>query len=204
MTRTDVPALVRLSRALRGVKAESAAPPSPAEPPPAAAAPSDAIDFAWKVHAATQDWIKNVDTKSSLTLAITVGFGVFAAGQVFGDKGSLLSAAGPQLWAVRFMGAAFLATGVLVMSAVFPQLKRPRAQRVADGLIYFGHLRRRTAADIETVLRDLSQDDIRRELAVQLEVTSRIAWRKHVRLQAAQVTLMLAIFAFVLAETLPA
>lgn len=161
------------------------------------------IEFAWKVHAATQDWIRSVDTKSSITLAIIAGFGVFAANQVFSDDGSLVATTGRQLWAVRVMGVAFLLSGLFVLHAVFPSLKRKRARQLGQtGLIYFGHLRHRNAAEIEEALVNLDDSEIRKQLASQLDATSDIAWKKHARLQRAQIALVVAVIAFTLAETI--
>jgi hypothetical protein len=167
---------------------------SPTEPPD--------IDFAWKVHAATQDWTKGVDTKSSITFAIIVGFGLFAANQVFGDKGSLVSPTDQQLWSVRAMGAFLGLSALAALWAVFPNLKRRRAKRLADtGLIYFGHLRHRSTDDIEAALANLDYVEMRKQLASNIHATTDIAWKKHSRLQFSHVMLVLAVAAFVLAET---
>lgn len=155
------------------------------------------LDFGWKVHAATQDWIRGIDTKASLSLAIIAALGVFAGGQVFGDKGSLYDVHGAQLWAVRLMAAAFVASGLCALHAVFPSLKRRRAREHARiGLIYFGHLRHSDAEDIEKRLTSLDALEAVRQVASQLDATSKIAWKKHCRLQRAQVFLVVAIAAF--------
>jgi hypothetical protein len=67
-------------------------------------------------------------------------------------------------------------------------------------LIFFGHLRHLPVDDIDKRLADLDDAGIRRQLASQLEQTSRVAWQKHVRLQIAHILLVLAVLAFVVAE----
>lgn len=99
------------------------------------------------------------------------------------------------------MGAAFVLAGLSALHAVFPSLKRRRARRFAgSGLVYFGHLRHRSAEQIRTALAKLDQHEIRNQLAHQLHVTSDIAWRKHARLQRAQLLLIAAVAAFMVAE----
>jgi predicted secreted Zn-dependent protease len=90
------------------------------------------------------------------------------------------------------MGASFAASVGLTTSVVLPRLRRRAARRDADhGLVYFGHLRHRSAADIKRHLRRLDDDEALEQLARQLEATSRVAWRKHARLQAGMLALAL-------------
>lgn len=175
-------------------------PKATSSPPPAPEVPKDA-DFGWRVHAAILDWTKNVDQKASITLAIITGVGGLAATQVFGDKGSLHAIQGDQLWAIRVMGAAFLAAGFFALYAVFPNLKRRRTKELSNtGLIFFGHLRHRSVDDIRSALTALEDNEVRQQLASQLHATSDIAWKKHARLQAAHILLAIAIIAFAVAE----
>jgi hypothetical protein len=161
----------------------------------------DDLDFAWKAHAAVQDWTRNVDQKASITLAIIVAVGGFAANQVFGSAGNLHALHGDQLWATRIMGMAFFAAGLSALHAVFPSLKRRDVhESPVGGLIYFGHLRHLGTDGIETALRSLTASEARRQLANQLHVTSDIAWKKHARLQRAHVLLVVALGAFGVAE----
>jgi hypothetical protein len=91
---------------------------------------------------------------------------------------------------------------LFTLSVVLPSLKRRRNKAIADqGLVFFGHLRHRSVEDIEAALLDLSQQEVIRQLASQMQVTSKIAWRKHVRLQAALLLLVIAVGAFVIAQT---
>lgn len=173
--------------------------PNPSPPPPAE--PPKDVEFGWRVHAAIQDWIKNVDQKASITLAIVTAVGGFALSQVFGEKGSLHAVHGDQLWPIRVMGAAFVAAGFCALYAVFPNLKRSRTKKLAGtGLIFFGHLRHRSVDEIDVALADLDDAGIRRQLASQLQATSGVAWKKHARLQVAHILLVIAVVAFGVAE----
>ncbi|MDQ3739675.1 MAG: DUF5706 domain-containing protein [Actinomycetota bacterium] len=153
------------------------------------------------MHAATQDWIRGIDTKASLTLAVIAAVGLFAAGQVFSEQGSLYDPQDEQLWAVRAMALAFTLSGLSALHAVFPSLKRKRARKLAkSGLIYFGHLRHRSTDEIYAALANVDDDVVLRQLASQLEATSAIAWKKHARLQRAHALLVLGLVAFGIAE----
>ena len=159
------------------------------------------VDFAWRVHAATQEWIKNVDQKASITLAVVVGVGGLAASQVFGASGTLHALGGHRLWLIRVMWLSFAVAGLAALRAVFPNMKRKQAKKHAeDGLIYFGHLRYRGSMSIREALSELDDSKVLDQLAIQLEQTSRIAWSKHARLQRSHVALAMAIVAFALCE----
>jgi hypothetical protein len=159
------------------------------------------VDFAWRVHAATQEWIKNVDQKASITLAVVVGVSSLAASQVFGATDTLHALGGHRLWLIRLMWLSFAVAGLAALLAVFPNMKRKQAkQHAEDGLIYFGHLRHRDSASIRTALSQLDDSKVLDQIAIQLEQTSRIAWNKHARLQCSHLALAMAIIAFALAE----
>ncbi len=129
---------------------------------------------------------------------------MFAGGQVFGHGGSLYDADVVQRWAIRIMAVAFVAGGLSALHAVFPSLRRRRAREyAATGLIYFGHLRHANAEDIEKRLASLEDHDAIRQLALQLDETAEIAWRKHCRLQRAHICLVVAVAAFGAAQLLP-
>jgi hypothetical protein len=67
---------------------------------------------------------------------------------------------------------------------VFPRLERRRtAELASEGLVYFGHLRRRDPGDIAAALAALTPAEERRQLAAQLRITGNVAWRKHAWLQ---------------------
>ncbi len=161
--------------------------------PPASAGPPPGVDFGWRVHLAIQEWTKSVDQKASIVLVFSVALATLASHEVFNKTGGLHDASGLRLWLVRTMGVAFGASALLAVSVVLPRLRRRAARRYAPaGLVYFGHLRHRSAADIEHQLRALDHDEALAQLARQLRATSAIAWRKHARLQLAMFALLVA------------
>jgi len=152
--------------------------------------PLPGIEFGWRVHLAIQEWTKSVDQKASIFLVFCAALATLAGREVFNVHGGLHDASGAKLWVVRVMGAAFAMSALLAISVVLPRLRRRVAKRNAHrGLVYFGHLRHRTAEDIERHLRALDDAEALAQLARQLKDTSVIAWRKHVRLQAAMVVI---------------
>lgn len=165
------------------------------------AAPPPGIEFGWRVHLALQEWTRSVDQKASIILVFSVALATLAGREAFDSDGGLHDAAGAQLWVVRAMGVAFAAAALLAISVVLPRLRRRAARREArSGLIYFGHLRLRSAPDVEFHLRALDDDEALGQLARQLKATSVIAWRKHVRLQLAIAALLIASALFAVAR----
>lgn len=147
--------------------------------PPTTDGPPPGIDFGWRVHLAIQEWTKSVDQKASIILVFSVALATLAGHEVFNATGGLHDASGLRLWLVRAMGLAFGASAVLAVSVVLPRLRHRAARRDAPtGLVYFGHLRHRSAADIERHLRTLDDDEALAQLARQLQATSAVAWRK--------------------------
>jgi hypothetical protein len=159
-------------------------------------------EFGWRVHGLIQDWIRNVDQKASIILAITVAMSGYAAAQVFTTSGSLHAVTDcSRQWWIRIMAGALLLAGAAALTAVFPNLKRRRARRLAKtGLIYFGHLREQSRAEIRKALADMDEETVLDQLSLQLEQTSRIAWKKHALLQLAEANLVVAVVAFLFAE----
>jgi Family of unknown function (DUF5706) len=144
-----------------------------------------------------QDWTRTADQKASIILVFSTALATLAGREVFSVNGGLHEASGTKLWIVRIMGALFAAAALLAISVVLPRLHRRTARREADrGLVYFGHLRHRSAADIQGQLRELDSDEALGQLARQLSATAVVAWRKHARLQAAIVALVLAASCF--------
>lgn len=150
-----------------------------------------------------QDWTRTADQKASIILVFSAALATLAGREVFSPDGGLYGASDAKLWVVRIMGVFFAAAALLAVSVVLPRLHRRTAQRAsASGLVYFGHLRHRSAIDIEQRLRDLDADEALAQLARQLRATSVVAWRKHARLQAAIVALVLAATSFAAARLL--
>jgi Family of unknown function (DUF5706) len=139
------------------------------------------VEFAWKAHAAIQGWTAGVDTKASIVLVIETAIAAAGATALITSGGELSETAGLQL------GLSIAAVTSLVLSVacalwvVFPRLNYRSLNK--PGFIYFGQLAQRTPGEIVTALSAFSDTDELSQLADQLAVTSRIAWRKHVWLQ---------------------
>jgi len=157
-------------------------------------ADATAQEFAWKVHSALADWTGRVDTKASIALSLEAAVLVLIISQSAETKplAGLTDFALLLYW-VGF--AALLLAIVFSLLVVVPQLKRRKlAAEAPDGLIYFGHLRLRTPDDVEASLRDPA---LRLPaLSRQLVAMAKIAWRKHVFLQASLLLAAVSAMAF--------
>jgi hypothetical protein len=152
-------------------------------PPPEPAAPLG-NQFAWRAHEAIQGWTASVDVKASIVVAIETAVASAATRALITVKGDLHTATGLHL------ATAITAVTLLVFAVacslwvVFPRLERRRtAELASEGLVYFGHLRRRDPGDIAAALAALTPAEERRQLAAQLRITGNVAWRKHAWLQ---------------------
>lgn len=150
----------------------------------------EAVEFAWKVHAALDSWTGKVDTKASIVLAIESAAFAFAAslskkGERFADLG------GSNLCFYRVGMGLLLVAGLLALAVVFPQLKGRDAKRSwRENMIYFGHLRHWEPSALTVALRQ--ERPVLDQLAAQLVKMGQIAWRKHRLLQASLAALALA------------
>jgi hypothetical protein len=144
--------------------------------------------FGWEAHIALQTWTDSVDIKTSIVVVVEAAVTGAASKALVSKTGELHSAHGLKL-ATAIAALVLLALAVgLALWVVFPRLKRRRtAAAAADGLVYFGHLRHRTPADIERALAAMTPAEERRQLARQLHVLGDVAWRKHACLQASLV-----------------
>lgn len=142
------------------------------------------IGFGWKVHEAVQSWVANVDFKASVVLLVEIAVTGGAGKSLLTRKGELHSAVGLHLATAITAGSLLgLAVGCALW-VVFPRLERPRTDRLSGvGLIYFGHLRNRSVEEIAAELSAMTPEAERLQLASQMRITSRIAWRKHSWLQ---------------------
>jgi pycsar effector protein len=146
--------------------------------------PTDAgVEFGWRAHQAIQGWTSSVDTKASIALVIETAVAAAALRALITDKGPLHNATGLHLaTSIAAATVLVLAVGCAVL-VILPRLDRGNANGQTTGLVYFGHLRHRSAENIARALADLTPDEERRQLAAQLHVTSEVAWRKHDWLQ---------------------
>lgn len=140
-----------------------------------------ALDAAWKIHAAVMDWTGKVDAKASFALTIESA-GILATtslssqGRVF-DK--LTDA-----WRIATFWSAvalLVFSALAAISVVIPRLRRSSlASEWRTNYIYFGHLRMWTNEELTTALRT---QDLLPVISTQIINMSKIAWKKHRRLQ---------------------
>ena len=142
---------------------------------------ADGIDFAWRVHEALDSWTGKVDTKSSIALGIEIAVLGFVV--TLTDKPGRFSALhGTDLNCFRIGLTLIVLSIFFSLAVVFPQLHRIKSRRNwKTNMIYFGHLRRWSPADLAKALVAGPPED--EQLARQLVEMSKIAWRKHVWLQ---------------------
>lgn len=147
--------------------------------------PTTAEEQAWKVHGALDAWTAKVDTKASITLGLASAVLAFALTQSQHDNGlaDLQGAAHTSY----IMGIALVVLAIaFALWVVFPQLRRwgtrRRSDEWKDNTIYFGHLRH---WDPDRLARHLEDRELphKQQLAAQMVRMSRIAWKKHSRLQ---------------------
>lgn len=141
----------------------------------------DAVDTAWKIHAALVDWTGKVDTKASFALTIEAALlaGVVTLSgtdRVFGKLTGWFPIT------LYVLGIVVLVAGVLcAVWVVRPRLRTPNLKAESDhNYTYFGHLRH---LDQTAVLKHLDETPIKPVLAKQLVEMSKIAWSKHVFVQ---------------------
>ncbi len=114
--------------------------------------PAPALDGAWKIHDAQGSWIEKADVKASIILALETAILGFVT--VLSTDGRALTGLHGPRRAVDVAGVALLLISTLFsLSAIIPQLGRRGEARQDPGIIYFGHLRRWTSADLTDALR---------------------------------------------------
>jgi hypothetical protein len=135
-----------------------------------------------------QSWTASVDIKSSIVVVIETAVAGAATKALITTKGELHAADGLHLATAIVATVALVAAVALALWVVFPRLKRRRTARLTPtGLIYFGHLRNRSAEDINKALAMMTPAEERWQLAQQLHITGTVAWQKHACLQASLV-----------------
>lgn len=158
---------------------------------------AEAIEFAWKVHAALDSWTGKVDTKASIVLAIESAlFGFTVAQTKTGARFADLKGCEQTLYGFGF--GLLLAAVLLALAVVFPQLKGRDAKKSwRKNMIYFGHLRYWEPTELAKALRH--ERPVLDQLAQQLVKMGQIAWRKHRLLQGSLVMVALAVVCLVVA-----
>jgi hypothetical protein len=147
----------------------------------------DALDAAWKIHAAQVDWTGKVDTKAifgfgiqSATLGLVVTLS--STGRIFADLHTRIGAAGYYLGiAALLLGAGF------ALFVVKPRLRGRDAKLEAkDHYIYFGHLQHWNANELAKRLSGGA--DLLAVVTTQCVTMAKISWNKHRLVQASMIS----------------
>lgn len=153
------------------------------------------VDFAWHCHAAQESWTSRIDTKASILLTVNlVGFG------------ALVSVLSPSSSTFRILhgwhrlgvdSAALLVGSAALISVVvvFPLLGS-RRRPAHDGVIFFSHLRGRSADTVARQIAALTSEEQIDQLARQLVAMARVNWIKY---RTFQLALLISILGYVLA-----
>lgn len=137
----------------------------------------EAIDNAWKIHAAQADWTGKVDSKASFAFglesaAIVAVVALSAKGRIFGDLSDIAAA---WLYGIGLM--LILVGALFAVTAVIPRLKSDDVKEKApENFIYFGHAKHWEPADLTAALKER---DILPVISRQIVVMGDIAWQKH-------------------------
>lgn len=139
---------------------------------------ADAVDTAWKIHAAQVDWTGKVDGKAVFAFGIqSAGLGLVvtlsSTDRLFSELNNTFSFVG------YYLGIATLLLGATsALFVVKPRLRsRVAEQEAKNAYVYFGHLRHWTAENLASRLRN--QNDLLGVLAAQCVTMAKISWRKH-------------------------
>jgi hypothetical protein len=143
------------------------------------------VEYAWRVLQAQEAWLGRIDTKASIfltahaaVLGVLVAFRVQAGGPLVRQIGTKQTVGDVAL----VLGAAALGVAAV---AVFPMLGRPSDHRNSHDLIYFGHLRHRSADEVSAQLMGLEQWEAINQVARHSVAVARINWVKHRAIQVA-------------------
>ena len=142
-------------------------------------------ECAWRVHTAQENWTSKVDTKASAFFTVNLaGLAVILAFRTQKD-GLLVTLTG---WRHGMADLAILLCGIAVVvagAAIFPLLGRVHEHQTRRDVIYFGHLRHRSPANLAQQLAGLTEREQIDQLARQLVVMAKGNWIKHRCLQLA-------------------
>jgi hypothetical protein len=161
------------------------------------------LEFAWRAHEANVAWVRAVDQKASIVLVVALTVGTVFTNQALAEAGTLNHVTGFRLVVTIVAGLLLAAAALLALLVVRPTLKAREARESADsGLIYFGHLRYRAAAEIAAALGSLDAPAALSDLSRQLAAHGDLSWKKHRGLQRSLESLLLGVVLFVAARFL--
>lgn len=137
----------------------------------------EAVDNAWKIHAAQVDWTGKVDAKASFAFAlesaaIVSTVALSAEGRIFGDLTDPAAA-----WLYGLGLALILVGAVFAVAVVIPRLKSDLVKSKApDNYIFFGHAQHWEPEDLTSAIKG---GEILPVISRQIVVMADIAWQKH-------------------------
>ncbi|MEV6527755.1 Pycsar system effector family protein [Longispora sp. NPDC051575] len=142
------------------------------------------VDFAWRVHGTQESWTAKADVKASIMLAFEGALLFFVlSGQTWPAPGVPRA---PWLPLAEGCVAALLLVAVVATtSAILPLTgtQRELARERRRNLIYFGHVRLWSPAELSARLGTLTPAEELRMVSRQVVVMSRLNWWKHRCLQ---------------------
>lgn len=147
--------------------------------------PSDkeALETAWKIHAALVDWTGKVDTKASFSFTLqSAALGVIVA---LSDEGRMFGVLEGPWQSICYLVAclALIVGAGCSMWVVIPRLRMRHVKKEwPDNFIYFGHVKFWKPEDLKAKIREA---DMLSVISKQLVGMSRIAWAKHVLVKVA-------------------
>lgn len=160
------------------------------------------VEFAWKVHAAQEQWATRADTKAAVVFTVE---GVVVAAVVAAFTNSTFSGS-VFGWQLLMVGLGTLSSAVAVVIAflvVIPQLGGRRQMSQEPHFIYFGHLRSWEATGLAERLIALSDPEQIAQLSAQLTRLGVGNWRKYQLLRAAVIAALLGSLLLVVAFSWP-
>lgn len=141
---------------------------------------AEAVETAWRVHAAQSDWTAKVDAKAVFaftfeTAALAIGVSLSHAIQAAAEASWLRVV--PFWFGIICLSVAAGFSALVVL----PRLRSKRLKVEADhNFIYFGHARFWSPKAMRSQL--LSEDELD-QLTRQITVMAKVAWIKHVQVQ---------------------
>ncbi|GAA3295931.1 Pycsar system effector family protein [Streptomyces cinereospinus] len=161
-----------------------------------AEAETDAVETAWRIHAALVDWTGKVDAKAGFALTLeSAALGAIVA--FSGSRYRLGELHGTVPTVLFWAGAALLGLAALAaVSVVSPRLATARGHDWRQNFVYFGDLRHWEPDRLAEKLADTSA---LAPLSRQLVVMSRVVWAKQLRVRQSLLLAVAGVLAVVLA-----
>ncbi|KRE88276.1 hypothetical protein ASG86_03690 [Arthrobacter sp. Soil764] len=153
--------------------------------PSAASKDKEALETAWKIHAALVDWTGKVDAKASF--AFTLESAGLATMVALSAKDRLFGTLTGPLQNITYHAAVFslLVAAACAMWVVIPRLRmRHVGKEWPDNFIYFGHLKYWDASKLPQKIQSTEMLPV---ITKQMIGMSKIAWMKHLFVKASMI-----------------